>query len=96
MNKQIILSIVFILALAGTIYFWLGGTTSSITPVPDAASAEKGESTAVQLAQLRKLKNLRLDTDILEDEFFRSLASPQGVPVLQQNEQGRPNPFLPL
>lgn len=81
-----------IIALAGTVYVWLGGAKT----LPSTTTGTDGESTAIQLAQLRKLRDLRLDTDILEDEFFKSLSPSQAIPVLQQDGQGRINPFLPL
>ncbi|QQG45675.1 MAG: hypothetical protein HYW89_02020 [Candidatus Sungiibacteriota bacterium] len=89
MTKQTtLLIIVFIIIVAATGYLWFGLSG----PAVENAG---GEEFSVRLAELRRLKNLQLDTSVLEDQFFRSLELPQETP-LPEVKIGRINPFAPF
>lgn len=94
MHRPIILIVVIVLALAGTGLVWFGSHLTSPSAIETPAAAS--EESSIRLSQLRNLRDIRLDTAILEDPFFRSLSTTQGVTVVQEGGQGRPNPFLPF
>lgn len=81
-----------ILALLGTVFVWwrylsIGGAPAATETVPDEFENE--------LAEIRRLKDLKLDTGILQDDFFKSLEAPPVVDVTNV-QTGRENPFLPF
>ena len=81
--------IIIIVALAGGGFFlW---QTWQSAPASTYVSPEI-ES---RLADLRKLRDLRFDTGVLRDSFFRSLESP-AASAAPSAEAGRANPFLPF
>lgn len=93
MNRQLIFIGIFILVLGGTAYIWYQYSQS--ISVPEASVAQ--DDFSVQLSELRRLKNLELDTSIMDDSFFRSLDLPPGVQeqsVTQREVSGRANPFI--
>lgn len=47
-----------------------------------------------RLAELQRLKELKLDTSIFQDKFFQTLQLPE-KPSEQPLTPGRPNPFFP-
>lgn len=88
MNRQTILLIVFFLALAGTAYVWISNISSQKS---EESEAPPGEFES-RLFELRRLKDINLDTSILEDPFFQSLNRPQEIPP-PSVDIGRDNPF---
>lgn len=95
MNKQTILIVILIGVLAGTGYVWYRqfGATSSSSKGDTIRSASQDIET--RLAQFRRLKEIQLDTAVLQDPLFRSLELPEKV-VEPEVKLGRPNPFLPF
>lgn len=91
MNKQIILIFILILALLLTAFIWTSYTAKKKEPSADGQAIQF----EVEIAELRRLKELELDTAILEDSFFQNLQESQEVPPLS-GEAGRKNPFTAL
>jgi len=92
MNRQLIFFILFLLILLGTGYIWIQYAKEGRAPVEEEKIDFEG-----RLSQLRKLKNLKLDTSILEDSFFQSLELPgeSAVPATEPaGTKGRINPYL--
>lgn len=91
MTRQTILLIILVLALMGTGYFVYQNFRSQ----PEGAinSQTQGEFQN-RLAELQRLKELRLDTSIFQDKFFQTLQLPE-KPAEQPLTPGRPNPFFP-
>lgn len=89
MNKNTLFSLIFV-ALLGLIgYIWYGYLE---TPSDTAAEGPQFSKT---LAEVRRLKNLELDTSLFEDRFFRDLEEPQEIPQPEVTP-GRENPFAPF
>lgn len=93
-NTKYLLIILAILSLAA-FYFWFGKseTPASLGDVEVQTIAEE------RLELLRRLKNLRLETSILEDERFRALLPQEELAKTQPpstTKPGRINPFLPF
>lgn len=89
--KKNILIIVIVLILLGTAFIWLSyGKNRSASHDPETI-----ESTKIRLSQLRRLKNLKLDTTIFEDPLFRALKESKASP-LPDVQIGRTNPFVPF
>ena len=105
-NAKYLLIILGILLLAA---FWLNkgektpAVESDSTAVESDSTAptENNEETEIiaeeRLELLRRLKNLRLDTSILQDEKFKALLPENElvkIPPPTEAKPGRTNPFL--
>lgn len=93
MTRSNIFLIFFLILLLGTGYLWYQYSRTSLVS-PEKAS----EDFEARLAQLRRLKTLKIDVAILEDPFFKSFRSISEVvaPEKVEVKTGRSNPFLPL
>ena len=90
MGKQTILLIIIVGALLGTGYFLYQYFQSG--PALQALPRTETEF-QIKLAELKRLKELRLDTSIFQDQFFRTLEPPE-IPAETPLTPGRNNPFL--
>lgn len=90
MNKQNTLTIVLIVILAAIGYLWLSSSEST-----DKTKQQASNEFEAQLLELSKLKNIKLDTTIFQDPFFRSLNLSAAVPA-PEGPVGRKNPFLQI
>ncbi len=91
MLRQNILIIILGLCLIGIIFVWYN-YLSVAAPEPAEVVTNLYEE---ELIEIRRLKDLTLDTKILEDEFFRSLQAPPTVDITNL-AAGRENPFAPF
>ena len=89
MDKQKILLIVLAVILAGGgLYFYQNRSPeSSENVIPDDNEFK------AKLAELQRLRDLKLDTSIFRDKFFQSLRLPE-KPSEETITPGRSNPFL--
>lgn len=88
MDKQKIILIVLAVVVVGAgIYFYQNQSTES----PANAINDDNEFKA-KLAELQRLKDLKLDTSIFRDKFFQSMQLPE-LPSETPITPGRPNPF---
>lgn len=83
-NLFLLLTLLIFVAIGYVLYRYAGTTT----PVAEINEAEF----ETRISQLRRLKNLQLDTSILEDKFFQNLPSPNDA-VVTDPPRGRINPF---
>jgi len=89
MNRNTIFVLVFIVLLLGIGYTWYGYLQTTVdTQVPQV------EFTKV-LAEVRRLKNLEIDTALFQERFFRELTAFQQTPQPEVTV-GRENPFAPF
>lgn len=88
MTKQKIFLIILAVALTGAgIYFYQNGSPAGSASAP----ADDNEFKA-KLAELQRLRDLKLDTSIFRDRFFQSLQMPE-KPSENPFSPGRSNPF---
>lgn len=87
MSKQVVLIFILILALLVTTFIWYNAKREQ-----EPLANDQAISFGTEIAELRRLKELELDTAILEDSFFQNLREPEEVPPLS-GEAGRKNPF---
>lgn len=88
--RQNSLLIIFIVILAGIFFIWYQYLRVAPSGVPQIQNEfEAG------LNEIRNLKNLKLDTEILENAEFQAL-DPYPISTTTGLIPGRPNPFLPL
>lgn len=90
MNRNTIFTLVFVIILGVMAYMWYG----YLALPTDTDGAEQASFTKT-LAEVRRLKNLKLDTSIFQDRFFLDLEEPQEIPQ-PAVEPGRENPFAPF
>jgi hypothetical protein len=96
MSRQNILSVIFVLALAGAGYLIFSSFRSSPLENETVLSASSEENDlALTLESLRRLKSIQLDVSVFEDAFFRSLVVPP-EPADPDIQSGRENPFVPF
>lgn len=89
MNRGTIFVFIFIILLALIGYTWYNYSRQPAdTPAPQAES----DKTVVEV---RRLKNLELDTSLFQDRFFRDLTEPKEK-VEPEATPGRENPFAPF
>jgi len=89
MNRQTILLIATAIVLLGTGYLWIRRASTR----PDFAAVGSDPALGTRLDALRKLKEVRVDSDFLKSEAFRSLqVFPQPPPP--PATPGRANPFV--
>ncbi len=91
-NRQNILTAVFIVALLLAGYFWY--TYSQSQPVISEKSGVLGVEVR-NLGDYAKVENLALDLTLFSDPLFRALV-PLPVPPSATTTPGRPNPFVPF
>lgn len=91
MNKQTVLIFVLIFSLAVTAFIWLSYGKKEKEPVTDNQATDL----EARFAELQRLKELELDTAILEDSVFQKLGEPENTPALSETA-GRKNPFSPF
>jgi hypothetical protein len=92
MSKQTILFILLVAVLAGGLYFWFqyfAGETTTEEIVEDA-------ELEARLTELKRLKEIKLDTAIFQDPQFKNLVLPQVTGTTTEVKPGRANPFLPF
>lgn len=92
MTKQMVLSIIIAMTLLGTAYFLYQYSQSG--PALEVLPQTETEF-QTRLAELKRLKELRLDTSIFQDQFFRTLEVPEKSAETPLTP-GRSNPFLPF
>lgn len=92
MNRQTISTIIFIISLVATAYVWY--RYKQYTPLDDKKAEIRSDITT-SLSELRRLREIKLDTSIFQDKFFQTLSSPPSLP-LQEAIIGRQNPFTPF
>lgn len=93
MNRQFILIIILLIAVVATalVFYFNYYQNSSETTAP-ITQEPRG-----RLAELRRIKNLDLDTPVLKDPKFVSLEEFSVEAQLKEDSvPGRPNPFLPF
>ena len=95
-NAKYLAMILAILSLAA-FYLWFGNRGK--TPASSENDGEVPTIAEERLELLRRLKNLSLDTSVLQDEKFKTLLSQEELvltPATQAVKPGRINPFLPF
>lgn len=90
MNRNTLFTLVFLVLLGLIGYMWYRYLDTGTD-----AAAEDRQQFARTLAEVRRLKNLQLDTSLFQDRFFRDLEEPQEVPQPEVTP-GRTNPFAPF
>ena len=93
------MTIILILVLAVTGFVWFSYFRSK--PSLENSIISLGDKTDFRsdLVQLRRIRNLKLDTTIFEDKFFQILQSSVQPPVSPAGVGevvGRTNPFTPF
>lgn len=91
MNRNTLFSFVFVGLLIFIGYLWYG----YVAAPADTGTGEAQASFAKSLAEVRRLKNLDLDTSLFQDRFFLDLEEPQEIPEPEVTP-GRGNPFAPF
>lgn len=88
MDKQKILLIILVVAAIGAgIYFYQNQNQEN-----PANTVSDNNEFKTKLAELQRLRDLKLDTSIFRDKFFQSLQLPE-QPSETPITPGRPNPF---
>lgn len=90
MNRNTVFTLVFVILLGVIGYMWYG----YLGAPTDTDGAEQASFTKT-LAEVRRLKNLKLDTSVFQDRFFLDLEEPQEIPQ-PEVKPGRENPFAPF
>lgn len=105
MSKQTLIILIILVTLGGAGIWFFYFQSSGPTPATDAeiGASDAGNVSSDpdvqkierELADLRRLKDLQLDTSILKNPFLQSL---EAFPVQNAGTTtpGRPNPFLPF
>ena len=89
MSKQkIILIILAIAAVGAGLYFYQNQSSENSASAPADDNEFK-----TKLAELQRLRDLKLDTSIFRDKFFQSLQLPE-KPTEEPITPGRSNPFF--
>lgn len=106
MSRQTLIIIIVAVAVgAAGLWFFYFQSSSSTEPGMSANISFSSSNPDVQrieqeLADLRRLKDLQLDTGILKNPFLQSLElpriPPQSIGTTTVTTSGRPNPFLPF
>ncbi len=91
MNKQKVLLTILALVVVGAGYFFYQNSQS---PSGSETNPQAQIEFQNKLAELQRLRELKLDTSIFQDKFFQSLKLPE-KPSEQPLTPGRPNPFFP-
>lgn len=104
MSRQTLIIIVIMLVFGGAGLWFFSFQSSS--PPEGAAQSVSSSNPDVQrieqeLSNLRRLKDLQLDTSILKNQFLQSLEPPRippsnGTTTPAYTTPGRSNPFLPF
>ena len=92
MDSRNIVLIILILAITIGGYVWYTRQTVDVQATLQSDTVLQFERA---LVDMRRLKEVTLDTSVLSDPFFRSLIIPTPVPD-PSVIPGRPNPFLPF
>lgn len=101
MSRQTFIIIVIILVFGGAglwfFYFQSSSSTQNSPTAEENVSSSNPDMQRIEqeLVDLRRLKDLQLDTSILKNQFLQSL---EALPVLHTSTStpGRANPFLPF
>ncbi len=91
MSQQSLLVTVSVIIIGATAYF-LFYNTSDQAALKTSPVVQELEA---RLAELRHLKDIRFDTSVLQDNFFKSLSLPD-IPQPPDVKIGRLNPFIPF
>lgn len=97
--KQTLILILVVLLLGGAGYAWYAYIQSAPTTDQTPSTVNPQVALKQQIANLRRLKDLHLDTSLFQDPFFQQLKANDGsvlAPAETTQQQGRPNPFLPF
>mgnify|MGYP001582343910 CR=1 FL=1 len=109
MNLRMIIIIAIVILLAGAgAWFYYFQAKSSVEQALSPAQTVIADIQTIEreLADLRRLKTIQLDTAVLKDPFLQSLQSPQmllsadplatSAPPSRNITPGRPDPFIPF
>lgn len=104
MNRQTLIVIIVVVVFGGAglwfFYFQSSASTELGANISFSSSNPDVQRIEQELADLRRLKDLQIDTSILKNPFLQSLEAPRISPPSFQNNgtttPGRPNPFLPF
>ena len=94
MDRQTIFLIIFLLALGGGGWVWYQSRATSQESAAAGPSRDILEIEA-RMAEIRRLKNITIDTSVFQDPRFRALKDVRATsgPAVAP---GRVNPFAPL
>lgn len=104
-NRRNILIFALIATLVGTVYFHFFSGDEEV--VPDLVSSPSVETTTLPgaipnpalgqdfLSLLLNVKNIKLDDSVFAEPAFKSLVD-SSITLVQDQKEGRPNPFAPL
>ena len=95
MDRQTISFIILVIVVLGIGYIWY--SYYSAAPAEEGTAVEdlNVQNIEARLAELRRLRDLQLDTSLFREEAFRELQLPV-IPKLPAVQIGRVNPFLPF
>lgn len=94
MNRQTIILILVVILFGGIGFVWYR-YLQTLPPEPEIPTETKAATeNALNLAELRRLKTLNLDTTILENPLFRSLETTAET-FTPDIAPGNINPFVP-
>lgn len=93
MNRQTILTAITLIAFAATAYIWVQYAAKRPEAREDKETAL--DSPEGRLGELRRIKEITLDTSIFQDRFFQGLIELAPLPETAI-QAGRTNPFEPL
>ena len=111
MSKQTLIILIIVLVFAGAGVWFFYFQSSSSTTTDQAANTDTGAVYASsnpdvqqierELVDLRRLKDLQIDTSILQNPFLKSLEAPRTISggtgtSTAYATPGRTNPFLPF
>ena len=103
--------LIIVLVLGGATFLWRQYNAAPSASETDSAAVDIDPTIEGELAQLRQLKTIHLDTAVLKEDSFRLLIAPPPVPGIEENNgqqspppqgsslpltHGRVNPFLPF
>lgn len=86
MNRQTLITVIVVVVLGGAGYLWYWYSPQA--PGEEISSVLPG----ARLVELRRLKEIKFDTSLFEDQFFQSLVVYPSMPALDVTP-GRSNPF---
>lgn len=105
MSRQTLIIIMVIVAFGGAglwFFYFQSSSTEEIAAMEQRVASSNPDIRRIEqeLSDLRRLKDLELDTSILKNQFLQSLEapriSPQSTGTSTITTSGRSNPFLPL
>ncbi len=91
MDRQTLYIGILMIALLAAAYFWFGNSLFVSPPEESGIQTEY----AGTLSRIERLRQIRFDTDILQNKKFERLEKPV-IPPLPDVKPGGRNPFLPI